>query len=152
MSSSLGSSESVPAESLQSGERATLPNPAANRPLQGRRILLVEDDIMISVLLGDALAEFGYEIVGPATRLAKAVELAATEAIDAAILDLDVAGKQVYPAAEKLAARGIPFAFVTGHRADAVVEIYRERPRLQKPFAVEELVRALELMLSQSPR
>lgn len=117
--------------------------------LHGRRILLVEDEMLVSMFLEDALRRLGCEIVGPAARLAKAVELADAAAIDAAILDVNVHGEEVYPAAEKLAARDIPFAFVTGYRACIIAEIYRERLALQKPLEVGQVERALRLMLVQ---
>jgi CheY-like chemotaxis protein len=126
-----------------------LPDLLAHRPLLGRRILLVEDEMIIAELLGIELAGLGCEIAGHATSVGQALELAASEGIDVAILDLNVGGRDVYPVAGKLAERGIPFAFVTGQRADGIEEVYRQRPILQKPFGIEQLERILELMLNQ---
>ena len=105
----------------------------------GLRILLVEDDVMVALLIEDMLAELGHEIVGPATRLGKATELAQHEALDAAILDVNINGQEVYPVAELLAARSIPFIFCTGYGRGSLREPYRDRPALQKPFRQRDL-------------
>lgn len=128
------------------------PDLVAHRPLLGRRILLVDDEMIIAELLGIELAGLGCEIAGHAASVAEALELAAGEAIDAAVLDLNVAGRDVYPVAEKLAERGIPFVFMTGQGADGIDATYRQRPILQKPFGIEQLARILELMLHQPSR
>lgn len=124
-----------------------------NRPLaslEGLRILVVEDEMMVSMLLEDLLVSHGCAIVGPVARLEKAVDLASIEAIDAALLDLNIDGKEVYPVAEVLASRGIPFAFVTGYGAEDVNKDFRERPSLQKPFEEAALAEVLRAMLSQA--
>src|SRR5438552_1528455 len=99
--------------------------PSTGSPLQGRRILVVEDEALVSMILEDFLANFGCEIVGPATRLKKAIELASVVIVDGALLDLNVGGEMVYPVARILSDRGIPFAFVTGYTATWVSETYR---------------------------
>ena len=81
----------------------------------GLRVLVVEDEIMVALLLEDMIADLGHRVVGPVGRLGKALDVANREAIDVAILDVNVDGKEVYPVAEALAARHIPFAFVTGY-------------------------------------
>ena len=110
----------------------------------GRRILVVEDEMLVSMLLEDLLRGRGYEIVGPAGRLREAVDLATTEAIDAALLDRNIGGKEVYPVAEILTQRGIPFAFVSGYGDSNVKEMFRNRPILKKPFQIEELSRIMK--------
>jgi DNA-binding response OmpR family regulator len=118
-------------------------------PLRAARILLVEDEMLVSVLLEDLLTNLGCEIVGPAGDLGRAVDLASIETIDAAFLDLNVDGKEVYPVAAILAERGIPFAFVTGYGVGGVSMIYREWPTLQKPFHADALERILRGMLGR---
>jgi CheY-like chemotaxis protein len=76
----------------------------------GRRVLLVEDEAMIAMLLEDMLEDLGHELVRVANRLEDAVAAAGTEAIDLAILDLNLGGAPTYPAADALAERGIPFS------------------------------------------
>lgn len=106
--------------------------------------------MLVSMMLEDLLRGEGCEIVGPAARLGKAVDLAANETFDAALLDLNIDHREVYPVAEMLAQRGIPFAFVSGYGARNVKEAFRNRPTLQKPFHAEELGRLVRLMLSDA--
>lgn len=116
--------------------------PAGERPdglAPGLRVLLVEDEIMVALLLEDMLADLGHRAVGPVARLDKAVELARREALDAAILDLNVGGKEVYPVADALAARGIPFIFSSGYGRNGLRAPYRDHPILQKPFRRHDL-------------
>jgi CheY-like chemotaxis protein len=105
----------------------------------GRRVLLVEDEIMVALLLEDMLAELGHTVVGPVARLERALEMAQLEPLDVAILDVNINGSEVYPVAEALAARDIPFAFVTGYGGKGLRTLYRDRPTLQKPFRRSDL-------------
>ena len=103
-------------------------------PLQGLRILVVEDEMMVAMLMEDLLEGFGCTIVGPAATIAEALLLTAAEAIDGALLDMNLAGRSVYPIAEELARLGIPFVFVTGYGDQELPGDYNNRPRLPKPF------------------
>jgi len=107
--------------------------------IQGCRFLVVEDETLIAVLIEDALVEMGCEIVGLSGRLDTALQLANDGEFDAAILDITIRGGKVYPIAELLAARGIPFAFASGYGDWALPETFRDRPRLMKPFAMRAL-------------
>ena len=107
--------------------------------LNGLRILIVEDEAAISLLLEDMLLDFGCEVVGPAGRLAAALDLAATESFDLAILDVNVAGEPIYPLVEALEQRKVPFVFSTGYGSAGIKDAYRDRPVVQKPFAQNEL-------------
>ncbi len=119
-----------------------------NAPGQtGRRILVVEDEFLIRMLLEDMLTDLGYEIAGVAGRFSEATELAKSIACDLAILDVNLDGHDVYPVADLLAERGVPFIFVTGYGSSGLPEPYRSRPVLQKPFQLEELSKALGLIL-----
>ena len=114
--------------------------------IQGCRFLIVEDETLIAVLIEDALVEMGCEIVGLSGRLDTALQLANDGEFDAAILDITIRGGKVYPIAELLAARCIPFAFASGYGDWALPEAFRDRPRLMKPFtlrALREQIRAL---------
>ena len=112
----------------------------------GLRVLVVEDEAMVALLLEEMIAELGYQVVGPVARLGKAVEIASTEMIDAAILDINVDGKEVYPVAETLAARHIPFAFVSGYGKEGLRSSYRASPTLGKPFRRQDLQKLFEKM------
>lgn len=110
-----------------------------NQDSSGLRVLVVEDEIMVALLLEDMIADLGYRVVGPVGRLAKALDVASREAIDVAILDVNVDGKEVYPVADALAARHIPFAFITGYGREGLREPYRGSPTLAKPFRKRDL-------------
>ncbi|WP_201839161.1 response regulator [Microvirga zambiensis] len=109
----------------------------------GRRILLVEDETMIAMLVEDMLEDLGHELVRVATRLEDAVAAAGNEAIDLAILDLNLGGVLTYPAADVLAERGIPFIFATGYGSGGLKEGYAARLTLQQPFNTEALEQAI---------
>ena len=113
--------------------------------LNGLRILVVEDEAAISLLLEDMLLDFGCEVVGPAARLTSALDMAQRETLDLAILDVNVAGEPVYPVVEALEARKVPFVFSTGYGSAGIRDLYRDRPVLQKPFAQHDLRQKLLL-------
>lgn len=110
--------------------------------LNGLRIFVVEDEAAISMLLEDMLMDFGCAVVGPAARLAAALEMAEGETFDMAILDVNLAGESIYPVAEALARRDVPFIFSTGY-GGGIKDPYRNRPVVQKPFGQQELKRTL---------
>ena len=111
--------------------------------LTGLRVLVVEDEAAISLLLEDMLLDFGCEVIGPAARLAAALDTLSREKVDLAILDVNVAGEPIYPVAEALAQRSIPFVFSTGYGSAGIRDAYRDRPVLQKPFAQNDLKQKL---------
>jgi CheY-like chemotaxis protein len=113
----------------------------------GRRILVVEDEFLIRMMLEDMLADLGYAVAGVAGRVDEAADLAQRVECDVAILDVNLEGRDVYPVADLLAQRGLPFIFVTGYGGRGLPEEYRNRPTLQKPFQIDELGRALARLL-----
>src|SRR6202045_5470871 len=88
---------------------------AMTSPLSGRRVLVVEDETMVAWLLEDMLADLGCAVVGPAAHVNQALAMLDAEAIDAAVLDVNLQGQKSYPIADAIAARGVPFAFSTGY-------------------------------------
>jgi CheY-like chemotaxis protein len=112
----------------------------AQAELQGIRLLIVEDEQMVALLLEDVLTDLGCDVVGPAFSLADAVRLAGDAAIHGAILDVNLGGEKVYPAADILAARNLPFIFATGYGTGGLREADKSRPVLQKPFNLRRLV------------
>jgi len=114
------------------------------------RILVVEDEAIVAMLLEDMLAELGYEVVGPVTRLDRALDLARGAAIDAAVLDVNINGRDTYAVADALCAREIPFIFATGYGARELAERFRGRPVTQKPFQRDDLERALDAARQQA--
>lgn len=116
--------------------------------LKGRRILVVEDESLVAMLLETILEDMGCETVGPISNVAEAVGLIeGGEPLHGALLDVNVAGYEVFPAAMALEARGVPFVFSTGYGEGGLPEEWKGRITLQKPFtevAVEAaLMRAL---------
>lgn len=116
--------------------------------MKGRRVLLVEDETLVSMLVEDILMEFGCIVVGPAARLDAALEAARSEQIDIALLDVNLAGARVFPVADVLAERNIPFIFVSGYGRQGIEHPHQDRPVLQKPFSAESIGEALLAALS----
>jgi DNA-binding response OmpR family regulator len=111
-----------------------------HRMREGRRILVVEDNFLFATLLAEILESVGWQVVGPVARLATALDAAASEGFDAAVLDVNLGGQAVYPVAEVLDARRVPFVFVTAYGREALPPLFCGRPRLGKPFAPGELI------------
>jgi len=112
----------------------------SNRMWEKRRILVVEDDLLVATLLAEILESVGWQVVGPVAHLATALDAAASEDFDAAVLDVNLRGQTVYPVAEVLDARRVPFAFVTSYSREALPPLFCGRPHLGKPFAPGELI------------
>ena len=107
------------------------------------RILIVEDEIMVALLLEDLLAEFGYEVAGVACRLEDAMARADAPDFAAAVLDVHLNGRDVFPLADRLTELDLPFIFATGYGARGIPARHAGRPVLQKPFLPSDLERAL---------
>jgi len=123
-----------------------------NSPSTDRRILLVEDEIFVVWLLEDMLADLGCSVIGPASSVNQALAMIDAEAIDAAVLDVNLNGQMSYPIADALAARGVPFVFATGYDKDTLLEDYRTFPVLQKPVQRFELSDTLaKLLMPRQP-
>jgi CheY-like chemotaxis protein len=118
----------------------------------GRRILLVEDEMLVVWLVEDMLADLGCTVVGPASSVSQALAMIDAEAIDAVVLDVNLNGRMSYPIADALAARGVPFVFSTGYDKETLRDGYRTVPVLQKPFHRAELSHTLaELLTPKEP-
>ena len=111
-----------------------------------QRVLVVEDEMLISITIEDALTDLDCEIVGPASTLDAAMKLARDEKLDAALLDVTIRGGNVFPVAELLMKRGVPFAFSSGYGDWALPEAFKGQRRLTKPFTgveLEDMIRSL---------
>ncbi len=110
----------------------------------GRRVLVVEDESLVAMLLETILEDMGCVPVGPAATVDEGLQLAGgDQPIDAALLDVNVAGKQVFPIAGALKARGVPFVFSTGYGEGGLPDEWRGQPTLQKPFTEAAVRNAL---------
>ena len=113
------------------------------------RVLIVEDEFLLSSLLTQDLRTAGFEIVGPCSSLATALQAAGNENFDAAILDINLRGELVYPVAEKLAEREIPFVFLSGYATANMPEEFRGYPRIAKPAPPGTVLRMVKMILSK---
>ena len=119
--------------------------------LKGKRILVVEDEALIAVMVEDMLTEMGCEVVGPAATIAQALALAGSEDIDGAVLDVNVRGERIDPVADALSARGVPMLFATGYgevrlASGAVATV------IDKPYTQEKLARGLAAAMGTALR
>jgi CheY-like chemotaxis protein len=111
--------------------------------LQGLRVLVVEDEMMVSMLIEDMLSDLACVVVGPASRLDEAIELVGRVELDCAVLDVNLGGQPIFPLADLLRERGVPFAFATGYGDAGLRDADRGSLVLQKPFREGDLARVL---------
>jgi CheY-like chemotaxis protein len=116
--------------------------------LSGRRILVVEDEMLVLMMTEDMLADLGCESVTSAATVDQALALIDAEGFDAALLDMNLGGDKSFPVADALAARGVPFIFSTGYTGQDMREGYRDRPVLKKPFRYEDLTGVLSRLFA----
>ena len=117
--------------------------------LVGRRVLIVEDEPSIGMLLRAIVTEAGCKVVGPADTSAGAIAIATACHIDAALVDVSLRGEFSFPLAEYLRQRGVPFAFLTGYDADEIPGHLRDRPVLQKPIRYQDILDAIGSLVGE---
>jgi DNA-binding response OmpR family regulator len=113
-----------------------------------RRVLVLEDEPLISMMMRDWLAELGYETLGPAETVQAALALIESTQPDAAILDISLGNQDCYPVADRLQDQAVPFAFATGRSGDSIVIRHRSAPRLAKPFTFEAVGGVISKLLN----
>jgi CheY-like chemotaxis protein len=118
--------------------------PPAKPELKGRRILLIEDSPVVGPFTADLLEEIGCAVVGPAPNMAAARELVEAGEFDGALIDIHIRGERVFPLCEMLQAKGLPFVFTSGYADWQMPEKWQDRPRLQKPYTLDQVEQALE--------
>jgi DNA-binding NtrC family response regulator len=113
--------------------------------LQGRTVLIIEDDYLVALVVTAVLEDAGAKVLGPVGSVDEALSFIETEhgVFDAAIVDVNLHGTKSYPIADALVARGKSFVFATGYGEDALDAAYKHFPRCEKPFNAERLVAAL---------
>ena len=111
--------------------------------LRGKRVLIVEDEALITMLFEDILEDLGCRVVGPAMNVRQALEMARAAEIDVAVLDLNLNGESSLPVAEILRERGVPLVFSSGYGSHGLPPEWQERPTLPKPFTADEVADTL---------
>ena len=122
----------------------------SKQELVNRKVLVVEDEMMIAMLIEDMLEEFGCKLVGPANSVPHALELIRNESIEVAVLDLNLDGADTYAIADALQQKNVPFIFATGYGSRGLRREYEDRRVLQKPFQQKDLEMALTEALGAS--
>jgi CheY-like chemotaxis protein len=112
------------------------------------RVLVVEDEYLIRMLLEDMLVDQGYDVAAAVGTMAEARAQAEDAVFDVAILDVNLDGEEVFPVADVLVKRGLPFVFVTGYGQSSLPDNYREHAALQKPFKADQLRTMLSDLLA----
>jgi CheY-like chemotaxis protein len=119
--------------------------------LEGRRVLIVEDEALVAMLLETMIEDMGCRPVGPVGTIDEALDVVANDgALDVALLDVNVAGRDVFPVAEALTAKGVPFVFSTGYGEGGLADAWRGHPTVQKPFTEAAIRDALRRSLGVS--
>ena len=120
------------------------------KTLSSLKVLVVEDEALVSMLVEDMLTDLGCAIVGPAAEIEEALRLAGSADIDAALLDVNLGGRPIFPVADALKARGVPFAFASGYGEAGLTDDHKGATVLQKPFREADLRRVLESLVGQT--
>jgi CheY-like chemotaxis protein len=121
------------------------------RPIAARRVMIVEDEALVALVLADQLADMGISVVGPCSSVAAAKSAALANELDAAILDVNLGGELVYPVADLLATKGVPFIFVTGYGHESIDRRFAHNPILEKPVEREVLEELLGRSGDEAP-
>ena len=119
-------------------------------PPPARRVMVVEDEMLVAMLIEDTLRDQGYDVVGPFTNLPDALAAAGREAADIALLDVNLRGQRVYPVAELLESRGIPFLLLSGYGSEAVPAEHAHWAACSKPFMPRDLTRRMETIMERA--
>ena len=113
------------------------------------RVMLVEDEVLLGMLMRDMIAEMGYFVSGPYCSVSDALAASEAQEFDAAVLDVNLGGEYVYPLAGRLIAKGVPCVFVTGYDDEAIDERFSQLPILQKPINRKGLEPVLRASIKQ---
>ena len=124
----------------------TTHQPSPKTSLAGVRVLLVEDEAMVAMLIEDVLEDLGCVTVGPAARVSSALALMDRHPVELAVLDVNLGGEKVFPVADRLAEEGVPFLFSTGYGAAGLEGQHQGGPVLPKPFDPDQLGPALRAL------
>jgi CheY-like chemotaxis protein len=132
--------------SLRDSSTKTGRSTPAQQGLEGLRILLVEDSPVVAPFTADILAELGCKVVGPAPNMAAARTLVEQGEFDAALMDIHIRGERVFPLCEILKTREVPFILTSGYADWTMPEKWKDRPRLLKPYKMQQVEDALRAL------
>jgi len=116
--------------------------------LNGRRILVVEDEYFLAEDLREELADCGAQVLGPVANIKDATSFIKTGGVDAAVLDINLQGELIFSTADELREKGIPFAFATGYDRSSVPPRFADVPRLEKPLKARQLAELLQPLVA----
>jgi CheY-like chemotaxis protein len=119
--------------------------------MPGASLFLVEDEVLIRMMIADMVVEFGHRVVAEAGSIDQATALAGSAQFDLALLDVNVAGSNIAPAAEIIERRGLPLVFVTGYGIKGIPPHFQARPTLSKPFLAAQLKALIDAALKECP-
>ncbi|MGI8612266.1 MAG: response regulator [Sphingomicrobium sp.] len=119
--------------------------------LAGRRVLVVEDSPVVADAADDMLQDMGCVVVGPATTMAAALQMAGEAQLDAAIVDINIRGDKAYPVLRILRDRSIPFLLTSGYADWSMPEDWQDQPRVAKPYSPNQLRESLLRLLPGQP-
>jgi CheY-like chemotaxis protein len=117
------------------------------RDLTGKRVLVVEDSPVVGPFTADLLDDLGCDVIGPAPNMAAARELIEEGGLDAALMDVHIRGERVFPLCEMLEEKGVPFVLTSGYADWTMPDKWRDRPRLQKPYTIDDVSETLAQLL-----
>ncbi|MDP9138589.1 MAG: response regulator [Pseudomonadota bacterium] len=125
------------------GRTAERPQRLAPGGLKGLRVLIAEDEPILSLLLEEMLSELGCRVSRAVTKVAQALEVLAADTFDVALFDLKLHDESIEPAADVCLARGIPLVFATGYSPSGLAQRFSSFPVIEKPYTLDDLQRAL---------
>jgi CheY-like chemotaxis protein len=117
---------------------------ASSVEVPGRRVLIAEDEYLVARRMVEEFAKLGVETIGPASTVKRALDLVGHSGpLDAAVLDIRLRNEMIFPVADALRARGVPFVFTTGYHPKIIPDRYKDVVRYEKPFDVAEVARVV---------
>jgi len=118
--------------------------------LEGIRVLVVEDEFLVAMLIEEMLESAGCVVIGPFPRVPEALDAVDRDPCDAAVLDVNLGGERIDPVAAALSRRNVPFVFVSGYGTIGMPRDYSDRPRICKPFKLAELLGTVSSLVKPS--
>jgi CheY-like chemotaxis protein len=116
-------------------------------PNESLRVLIVEDESLLAMMVEDVLTDAGWTIVASVASVPEALDAVRRGGFDVALLDVNLAGQEVFPVADAVLARGLPLVFATGYGLNGIREDLRHLPVIAKPFSPGQLLHSLRMVV-----